>query len=148
MIDQRPVIRRISTSAGFNIFSNANAKPQRFEQDRCQSHISSHFHKKFRHAVSQMPMDLWLRSRLSHRWSFKGHVNNFNLSFVLAANKRRFAAATVAIRHLSKFLPPPAKSLPTFKHSINMATRAIKTCKSVDLKEELLIDLDATIKET
>ena len=29
-----------------------------------------------------------------------------------------------------------------------MVTSAIKTCKSVDPKEELLIDLDATIKET
>ena len=51
--------------------------------------------------------------------------------------------------------PPLFKVLATtyrdpynIQRCMNMATSAIKTCKSVDPKEELLIDLDVAINET
>ena len=40
-------------------------------------------------------------------------------------------------------LSPRTNKLHSFQTGINMATSTIKTCKSVDPKEELLIDLDA-----
>jgi hypothetical protein len=55
---------------------------------------------------------------------------------------------TVAICHPFKLSPPPAKGCSSIQTSINMMRNAIKTCKNVDLKEELFIDLDATIEET
>ena len=54
---------------------------------------------------------------------------------------------TVAILHLFKLLSPLAKAFSSIHTSINMTTNVIKTCKNVDQKEELLIDLDVAIKE-